>query len=358
MAEICESLIDNNIVTNQGVRGFVAGSTIYHSLWTRDFLYAAFILIRNEKWRPVIKEHLELLINYMDEDGLVPKAIDTMNMEWRNIKGVCRDFLGLNEICYPFGGEWVPTYIDLLGSKAIDSNLLVLVVGKMLQEYYPNLTVPVDALFNYYNHLTHDELIYQPPYSDFQDSIYRNGAIFGTNLLYWKACQLWGRPNRDLLKNKIRETFYDPDKKLYKTDTPQSSVYFTGCAYSVYENLLAVFFDFDTSIYPFIPKCFIPTFPRQNILNKAISVVAIGIPGYHDNAQWAWILGFYAIVAKSQKDQETHTKLRNLIGSLVYEHETVYDAYTHKWERYSSFSFKSEKNWTWGLSYFWGALVD
>ena len=41
LQQICENIINRNIVTNQDKQGFRAGSSVYANLWARDFLYPA-----------------------------------------------------------------------------------------------------------------------------------------------------------------------------------------------------------------------------------------------------------------------------------------------------------------------------
>jgi hypothetical protein len=370
-AEICNNIINNNIVENNGTKGFRAGSSVYANFWSRDFLYSAPFLMKNKKWRDAVAQHTFLILKYMRrKDHMMPKEIDTMNPDWRVVRGTFRTLFGMGPEKIPMNGKWVVFYTDTIGSDAIDTNLLTINSVIELSKYddYNNIIMEKkkDILngMKYYDKYINDGLIYQMEFSDFQDSSSRKGATFLTNLLYWKVLKgleengLVQGGKADQVKNKIKETFWIEKLGLYRGIKNRKYM-------NIDASLLAVYWDFETSqtywnsiknYKPWWKNNYPgpPTVPEQPYFEKSINVRIAGVSGYHDKYIWSWVLGLATTIACRMKDRAMAEKLLGMSKIIVERDKTVYDSYEYRdgsIYQVKTYAFRAEHDWTWGASF-------
>ena len=316
-----------------------------------------------------------------ESDFMMPKELDTMNPDWRVVRGTFRNFFRLHPEELPMKGKWESHFTDTLGSDAIDTNLLTINAALELAKY-PDYRKKVYArkrqLLNgmkYYRQFIRNGLIYQMKYSDFQDSSAREGITFLTNLLFWKVLKEFedvgfiGSGHANKVKKNIISTFWIPKLKLYKGIKDRKYM-------NLDANLLAIDWGFDTrklfwkAIKDYKHWWFKtskgsypgpPTVPKQPYNEKAICVCIAGIPGYHDEYSWSWVMGLGAKVAYKMKDCNRGDEILNLLKHNMERDRTVYDAYnfdkkTGKIRQVVTYGFRSEYDWTWGASYVLDAI--
>lgn len=378
--DVCLNIINRNAVFNKYEKkyqkGIRAGSSVYANLWSRDFLYSAPFLMKYDKLRPYVAEHVFLIISFIRKDFLMPKEIDTMNPDWRVVRGTFRNFLNLKTEELPIKTNWKAFYTDTLGSDAVDTNLLTINAVLELfnyEEYKDHVLKYKEKILDgmkYYKKFIKDGLIYQMKYSDFQDSIERKGATFLTNLLFWKVTkkieEIYSVENySNILKEKITKTFWIPELGLYRGIKNKNYM-------NIDANLLAIDWEFNTSEtfwnsiknyskwwkkgYPGPP-----TVPQHPNHEKAICVRFVGIPGYHDEYFWSWVMGLAAKVAYKMKDFKKGDDILRLLTKAVERDQTVYDSYkiteTGDIVQVVTYGFRAEYDWTWGASYILNAIV-
>lgn len=369
---ICETIINSNIVKVDGTQGFIAGTSIYANFWSRDFLYSAPLLMKNEQWRKAVADHIFLILDYTrPEDHLMPKELDTMNPDWRVARGIIRNFFGCSLEKLPMHGKLHGHYTDALQSTAIDTNLLAIHAACELMNYPDYRQQVLDRkiqLMNgmkYYDkYIKQDGLIYQMPFSDFQDSTAREGATFMTNLLYWKVLNEMeehffykvGRAGE--VRTSIRKTFYDRKKGVYRGVKNRQ-------VFNLDANLLAVYWKFDENIWRAIRMFDLPgppTTPEQPLCEKSCCVRCVCIPGYHDAYIWSWIQGLLIMTAVQLNDLEFAYHQFRFLASIIERDKTIYDAYRqtkdNSLKQVVTWGFKSERDWTWGAAYIYEACVQ
>jgi hypothetical protein len=258
---LARSTIEGNFLTWRGKTYLPAGKYQYKSLWVRDAGYSSSALAKLGR-SDVIRNHIELYLDHVNNHGIGPKGFDTMWMENRTIITSTRQLLGMARVSLHFHPEapLKALYQDSRNSKAVDSNLLILLSvfecpesdkNELLEEDGPYFPV-LKRMVEFYDGLTHkDGFIHQMPHSDWQDSQNRHGATFLTNLLYWRVCSLFlehGRPMVSVerisqLRRNLIHVFMDTDSGVFR------SVKNLEEQASLDGNLLALRWDFSTA-YP------------------------------------------------------------------------------------------------------------
>lgn len=207
-----------------------AGRGQFSGLWTRDFCFAAWGLLALGR-ADVVANHLSALLSHQRAgDALVPRLMDSLSPAYLRVVWHCGGrVLPARLRARPLGNALIPEYRSENGVQAVDSNLLVLATaleyversgdGAWWQRHEPSLV----RAYRYYDRLLDDELVVQPPFSDWQDSARRSGKTFYTNVLYALVTARLApraafgigpeRPRR--LRDRLHQTFFDPPSGLY-----------------------------------------------------------------------------------------------------------------------------------------------
>ncbi len=373
--------VEKNLEAQASGTYVTAGRHQFKSLWTRDFCMSAPGLLAMGRG-DVVRDQLELLLGSLrPEDGLVPRTLDSMDAKLRAIIACGKNVLPV--IPNPALGEDLrPEYADQHGSLAIDGNLLVILTAlryadatgdaAFLEAHAGELSA---ALRFYEGRRAADGLITQPPFSDWQDSVRREGKAFMTNLLYWSVLDQLGR--RGLcgvrreqagdLRRSIEATFRDRETGLYRSMAEGPQISLDG-------NLLAIdlgYWPADTSggrslynalvRHPLwtqaggLPGTTTPDYPRS-WLNLAPAVV--GLEHYHDRLAWSWLSALAIKTAARMGDEGTAQRLLSRWSGIVARDGDVGEIYqpTAGAEPFASLLYRSETPFTWGAAAFVEAL--
>jgi glycogen debranching enzyme len=368
-----KALENNTVLLNDGPV-LVAGKNQFRSMWTRDFCYAARGLIAERKF-DVVKNHLNFLLNNMREDGLVPRTVDSMLPRYRVIRNSLRYLTGFGtipEITDPL----IIEYKDEHGTEAIDSNLLVILTSCTYVEvskdfdWLDTQENNLKRAFHFYDAKLDKGLIVQRKFSDWQDSVKREGKTFYTNLLFWIVCQkLQSYPSfqidkskLDLLKNNLVRHFYDSNTGLFISMLNQPYI-------SLEANLFAIEFNFDgvssSELYKNLinhelwTRYSIPGFntvPNYPISWRHLAVTLAGLGHYHDEVYWSWLMALSAKVAHKMGDLSSALKILNRLQELSIRDQAIREVYRSEealrpWE---SWLFQSEQDFSWGS----GMILD
>lgn len=198
----------------------------------------------------------------------------------------------------------------------IDCNLWFVILVKSLSQELKNEFFRgkqdnecelVYKLLSYYNHLKDDNgLIVQGQYCDWQVFSKRDGTVFLTNLLYWRALSVCDRKKEaDRLRSTIIEHFYDLDKGFFKSHVSLSS---GETYYNIESNLFAVEWEFcenslelfsnvmgDKNLSGTIGKV---VYPNYSLRDMSLYSICFGINDLYDGVVWTWIIAFAARVSK------------------------------------------------------------
>ncbi len=352
----------------------VAGKNQFRSMWTRDFCFAARGLIAIGSF-DVVKNHLHFLLQNIRQDGLVPRTVDSMLPRYRVTR---------NSIRYLFGFGSIPEITDPLiieykdehGTEAIDSNLLVILTALTYVEVSKDLDwlraheEAILKAFHFYDNKMDDGLIVQKKFSDWQDSVKREGKTFYTNLLYWIVCnklrhfsqfQIQSEMLEILTKNLVLH-FYDSKSGLFLSLINEKYI-------SLDANLLAIEFGFSGinsfDLYEALKKhelwnkYSLPGFntvPNYPSSWRHLAVKIAGLGHYHDEVYWSWLMALSSKVAYRMGDKQEAFKILNRLQDIVIRDQAVREVYQNEEELrpWESWLFKSEEDFSWGS----GMILD
>lgn len=363
-----------NIVEHPAGRYLSAGQHQFRSLWTRDFCWSVPGLLAINR-TDVVRDHLRLLITSAHpENGLVPRALDSMNPKLRVFRATMGYALGLNATQPPPTQRLVPEYREQNGHSCIDGNLLTILATLIyvdatgdqtfLAEHMPAL----QRILHFYDAHIEGKLIAQPGFSDWQDSVRREGKTFYTNLLW--SVTLGELAKRSLLgvtdqwardvSSAVHATFLDPTTGLYRSlaEGPQLSI--DGSLLAI--DLGFVQGDAARSLYAAMKRHplwsaadglpGVVTMPDYPSRDRNWTVRLVGLGHYHDRLAWSWITAMSAKVASRMGDQPEAERILDGLGKLVARDKTVAEIYEPQrtmkpWQRWL---YRSERPFSWGAA--------
>ena len=364
----------SNIVEHPTGRYLSAGQHQFRSLWSRDFCWSVPGLLTIDRG-DVVRDHLRLLISSAHpETGLVPRALDSINPKMRVVRATLAYAFGLKGAQAAPTKDLVPEYHEQNGHPCIDGNLLTILATlayvdatgdrAFLAEHAPAL----QRILRFYDTRIHDGLIVQPGFSDWQDSVRRDGKTFYTNLLW--SVTLTELAERGLLgvreqqaldvRTAVHATFFDEASGLYRSlaEGPQLSI--DG-------NLLAIDLGFlrgaqAHSLYAAMKRhplwsaanglpgvVTMPDYPWES-RNWTVRIVGLG--HYHDRLAWSWITAMSAKVASRMGDQPEAERILDGLDKLIARDHTVAEIYEPQrtmkpWQRWL---YHSERPFSWGAA--------
>lgn len=361
LLEICTESLKRNILHLPSGKYLTAGQNQFLTLWTRDFCHSirGLLLIGEEE---CAKNHLSLLLHSLRDDGLVPRVLDNQLVQFRVVWQTAIKLmpilprLALKE-------PLKPQYVDEHGSCAVDSNLLLLQGALLIkdQQWWQDHELLLKKVFSWYDDKFKNGLIWQGPFSDWQDSVKREGATFLTNLLYFLVASRlqqrgWGIELDDL-KERIQDAFFY--QGLYRTQLNSEIISLDGILLALegeeflsaeeksllWQNLLN---------HPLTASglgvCSYPDYSGRDI---AWHVKFAGLDGYHGLLAWSWLMGLGLKVAHQLGDQDAVQKQLELIRSILERDQVVMELYdpAKNWTPWESWLLKAENPFAWGSGY-------
>jgi hypothetical protein len=376
LAAIAVESLTRNIARLAGGSFLSAGRGQFRGLWTRDFCFSAPALIELGR-ADVVRDHLDALLRYRrSSDSLVPRLMDSLAPAWLRVaRHFAVRWVPLGPPDLPLGDVLVPEYRSEHGVEAIDSNLLVLSVAiDYAREsgdaaWWERHERELVGVYRYYATRVRDELIEQPPFSDWQDSAWRRGRTFYTNLLYAVVTEQLARHSafgiareRALgIRERIEAEFFDPERGLYRSVHGQSHVSLDG-------NLLALdlgYWPADSGrakdLYRHLrahelwSRDGLPgwnTFPDYPARWISFSTRLVGLGGYHDRIRWSWLMALAAKVAIRMNDADGARAILSALDRIACRDGTIHEIYfqKHPYLPWRSPFYVSEADFSWGSS--------
>lgn len=357
-----------------------AGKNQFKSLWTRDFCWSIKGLLASGR-SDVVKNQLgTVLAAIRSSDGQLPRTLDTMDPKKRVMMASLARVLPFLHAEQPLKGKLHAEYEDQNGQIAIDGNALA-ILGTLDYAAKTGDTAFVDAhrselvkAFHFYDGRMKNGLVAQPPFSDWQDSVKREGATLYTNLLYQSLLErLQGQPGFESIspkqvsehREKMEAAFFDAKTGMYKSVEGQPQTSLDG-------NLLAIELGYlkpDSAraqeVYgaikasPFWTRAGTPGFvsyPPYKAEDRSLSVKLVGLGHYHDELQWSWLMAMSGKVAAQMGDVAgARASLTHLQG-LAQRDGGIGEIYQGgaKSKPFSNLLYRSEQPFSWGAA----ATVD
>ena len=361
--------LENNIIIVDSKAYVTAGAVQFRTIWIRDFGFVASILHRL-KYDDVIINTINLYLNNLKKDShghlYGPKCFDTMNPEWRTVKASIRRIFKRDKNTSglrhhdPLSGKLHPyMYKDSRGSVAIDSNIMILLASVSQENIIKKHHKILLKLLEWYP--KENGLVIQQKYSDFQDSQRREGVLFMINLLYYVAIREYEklgfntRINLVELKRKIINTFYDKERKIFRSQKDHDYI-------CLLDNLLAIHYDFLPGIYKGLKesklwkgsKLRIPGFPTYpNNTDVHIQVALADLNNYHNDTYWGWLMAFSGICAFKSGDAEEGIKIYNILSKIAKRDGVISEIYSPEkdFPIFESVTYSSERPFTMSCCY-------
>lgn len=344
---ICINSIEKNIRTivlnRQEYRIVLTGSTHYKTFWIRDFCMSVPGLLELGKYREV-KESIDLILKLRNKDGLVPRIIDSDYMPYQ-IRYLLNIF-GLNP---EFGGSVSPKYISEHGVVSVDGNLLTIIgavsyIRASLDKDQGKKWTQILLELLSYTELNHKKnLIFQEGFSDWQDSLRREGRVSFTNTLYAIALKelIWflnfqGEPSVNLLEKyeaflrEFKSFFFLKDRvKNFESDERDAVDAAILCVLhdllseeeqkAVYNRLK------NSNLWSPVPGR-LTIEPYEDSFKSWTTRIA-GISDYHETLYWPWISAMAGLVSIKMNDHEEATRISNFLTGLYSTHQNVHEVY-------------------------------
>ncbi|GAB4581311.1 MAG: hypothetical protein Fur0022_40580 [Anaerolineales bacterium] len=349
-----------------------AGIRHFREPWARDTGFASYGLVELNELQAA-KEALEVFLLTQNETGQFPVKIHSTHFLERYLYSILKRE-------QPVDRPISPRYITAHNTISLDGNAL-LIIGILnyafrsgdyafVRQYWPNL---LKALAWLETHVKEeDSLLHQGAFTDWADSIARQGKILYTNVIYWKAlldmaevAQTCGHPDdRRLLGEKARHVreainahFWRPDLGYYVTSQFFDNLSSGG-------NLLAIAWGLaspeqahtilDAMRYfgmgtPVPTKAVHRAYPRQFI---AIENRLAGIADYHTYFAWLWLGAWHVIALAHMRRLEEARELLYNMSRVIVRDGAVHEVYRPDGHYASTFWYTSESPLTWSAGMF------
>lgn len=355
-----------------------AGRGQFSGLWTRDFCFAARGLLDLGRG-DVVANHLSALLSRQRaSDGLVPRLMDSVSPAYLRVAWHCTGrFLPARWRVLPLGDALIAEYRSEHGVEAVDSNLLALSVAieyvqrsgdhAFWQRHEPRLV----RAYRYYDRLLVDDLIFQPAFSDWQDSARRSGKAFYTNLLYYlvtarlAASAAFGidakRARR--VRSRLQEAFFDVSTGLYRSMEGQPYLSLDGVLLALDGELSNT--AESAALYAALKHhalwarhgipgwCTTPDYPNHWI---SIQTKLVRLRHYHDRLRWSWLTALSAKVAARMGDVAEAERIIEHLRAWAERDGAIYEVYSpdRPYLPWRSPFYTSERHFSWGA----GLIVE
>jgi hypothetical protein len=273
-------------------------------------------------------------------------------------------------------GRLKPEYIDQYGQTAFDGNMLVVLAAKQYVDatgdtgFWQQHRAQLVEVLGYYRSHVKNSLLQQPPYSDWQDSVKREGATFYTNMLYAHVLeQVAGDPafpdaaaQARALRARVDEAFKDPRTGLYRSME-------TGPQVSLDGNLLALDLGCvkadspeGRALYGALKQSPLwqasegpgfTTWPPYPDTQKSPMQKLIGLGGYHDTLSWSWQVALAAKVAGQLGDVAQARRILGRLEAVARRDGTIAEVYAPRpgLPVEKTPLYRSEMPFSWGAAF-------
>lgn len=372
LKEIASESLEANIRHLRSGSYLSAGNHQFRGFWTRDFAFSVPALIKLGR-ADVVRSHIDRIIQEThSETGAVPRYLDNYSTSKRYV------YLKLGKLL-PIDDPLVPNFLGGGNNKnamVVDSNSLVLLAALDYVQathdwgWWKKNRAKFVAIWRAYvpfveTRGAYSGMIRQGPFSDWQDSVKREGFTLYANVLYWEAMKrLQFDPAFNIsadqvtaLKETIIKNFYDPKTGLLRSIAGYSYISLDGNLLAIERGLISPDSAFTQQLYaslknsvlwkgrtttPNYPNSWIDRLPRL-----------FGVRHYHDEFIWSWLMGLQAIVAKKMGDAQEAKKILARLSTVANRDGGISEVFQFKPDlpRVRTYAFRAEIPFSWGAAY-------
>ena len=359
--------IEANLVETERGLFLAAGGNQFRTLWTRDFCFAVPGLLQ-AGWNDLVERQLLLLLSFA-EFGQLPRGVDVTNPKWRVLWHTALRMFP-SPWLRQYKGPLKPEHLGEHGTPAFDSNLVFLKAWAALVRaggsWGPIAARVPELLQPFTGFLAKGEL-HQPPFSDWQDSARREGAVLHTHLLLFEV--LGHLASVDLLpapfvgyekfvRGFLQERF-DAKAGLFREFTE-------GDQFALDSHLLLLKSDFlHIAIEPILPATLyekvkgsplwrglpgVPVRPEYPTGQVALTTKVVGLRHYHDGFAWGWLAAEAAHVAILREDPAEAAQILERLARTGRGDEPLAEIFEEKegrWRPVERLLYRAESPFTW-----------
>lgn len=383
LAKAIHTINLNTHTTENGLEYVFAGGNQFRTMWTRDFCYSVSGLLKIKKYS-LVKNQLKTIFEFRSPDGILPRGIDRVSPKLRVVLNTMvpksiRPNLNYAKNDALFQSQIRAEYLGEHNTIAIDSNALYMLAffsyANETNDYFLN-EAQIESLFEVYSKRLKEGLVYQPDFSDWQDSVKRNGAWLLLQIQILVALvqfKKWtGRevPGFSIAKyqDDILKAFFDFEKYVFYQSAQYQTLALDYYGFIFKHKVFQDKIDFNR-LYANLKKHslwaqhVVPGIPvSQAYAASQISWTnkMVGLSGYHDHYYWGWLVAESAHIAKINGDSVEHNRILNLYYQSTEAIDSLSEIYLNKEARlieFSNFFYKSESPFTWTASKWCEALA-
>jgi GH15 family glucan-1,4-alpha-glucosidase len=350
----------------------VAGVRNFREPWARDFGFASYGLLALGE-HEAVRQGLEVFLEFQKPDGQFPIKIHSTTVPHRYLHSLFRRE-------QPTTAPIRPKYFSGHQTISLDGNALLLIAAlkyvevnrdeAFLREHWSVLKSGLQWLERHA--MRPDGLLFQGPFSDWADSINRQGRVLYTNVLYWKAAAelsaaalRYGMTEDHTafsrlalrLGESINAHFWRDDLGYFVTSSEFDNLSSSG-------NLMAIAWGLTSSrqaesilsaMQAFGMAEPVPTKPVHKPYPwryVAVENRMGGIPHYHTSAAWLW-LGAWHVIALARVGwlDDAKTVLDRMAEVIVRDGQ-VHEVYGTDGHYLSNLLYTSEAPLTWSAGMF------
>lgn len=363
LRERCVRTLEANLVeTRQGLF-LAAGGHQFRTLWVRDFCFAVPGLLAHG-WHGLVERQLMLILSYM-RLGQLPRGIDCTNPKARVLSSLGQwAVLRRPGPLASYRGDLRPEYLGEHGTPAFDSNLLFLRAWGNLVAKGGNwgaVGKQVPELLQPYSRFISDGTLLQPPFSDWQDSARREGAILFMHLLLAEVLSTLDEagllPGAFARFRPQIQAFIESrqmQRRFYREQVHSDQIAFDSHAMLLRNQEL---FKPTPGLYELFKESSLwskaPGLPVSKFYEAeevSFTTKLVGLRHYHDGFRWGWLAADAALLAKEHGDAEEWERILTWIEALSREEDylgEIYERGTEGWVPVQRFLYRSEAPFTW-----------
>lgn len=344
-----------------------AGLRNFREPWARDLAFASFGLVELNEFQAV-RESLEVFLINQRLSGQFPVKVHSTTVLDRYLHSLFKRE-------QPVDAPLRPKYITAHNTISLDGNALLVIAvlnyaarsgdTEFGRSHWAALKRAVAWLETHA--LEADDLLHQAPFTDWADSIARQGRVLYTNVVYWKAlaelallAPLCGEPEDEArfaakvrqLKRAINDHFWREELGYFVTSHIFDNLSSSG-------NLLAIAWGLTTpaqahaildNMGHFKMAEPVPTqVVHRAYPNKFIALENRlgGLAHYHTSAAWLW-LGAWHVIALARMERLAEAEaLLYRISKVIVRDGAVHEVYAPDGNYLSTFWYTSEAPLTW-----------
>lgn len=351
---------------NYKEHGIYAGKRHFDDYWARDAFFASIAsLALNDL--DIVKKNLELFIRFQKKNGQLPFRVGKYN--------ILLKILGIK-----IGKEIKPRYKeDKNISLPLDQNLLFVIITSyyilktrdkdFAKKYFKSLRKSIEWVSKYRK----DFLLYERPYSGWEDSLNIKGYTIYNNVLYHEALKVFSFICKIINENRSANIFFKRAEEVKKKINWQfwNGEYYCSFVnkkkhnyFSTTGNLLAIYFGvadksqakkIEKNIDKFGINEYVPSltnFPKYPKIFIFTPFSLIGLSDYHNGLCWLW-LGCLNVITKARTGLKKEAmKLLYKISNIIIKYGGIYEIYEQSGKPVKRFLYKSEEDFSWAASFF------